>query len=292
MPAAVWEAVKKYFWITHLIFLAVAAYLSANSAAAILHRKLDVVPQVDVTRIAPPTESSARAVAYYQAVLERNLFDSTATPSADAEDDDGEPASIDVQLVGTVSAIPMEASLAILQNKANNEVDVYRVGRHVGNAELIRVGRGYAVLLRNGREERLVLPDQGKAGETKTAQGGPPAGTVAPGIVNKGDNRYEVNQDVINGAMGDMNTLMTDARIVPHMKDGKTDGFKIFNIKSDSLYRKIGLTNGDVIHRVNGMDLTGPEQGLQVFETLRNERNITIDVTRRGTRQTLNYAIR
>ena len=183
----------------------------------------------------------------------------------------------------------MENSLALLQNKANSLVDVYRVGQRVGNAELVRVGRGFAVLMRNGREERLVLPDLGKAGDSKTAQAGGPA---VAGIVNKAPGQYQVDTKVIDDALGNLNQLMTDARMVPHMKDGQTDGFKIYNIKTDSLFRKIGLTNGDVIHRVNGMEVTGPEQGLQVFEALRSERNIAIDITRRGTRQTLNYSIR
>jgi general secretion pathway protein C len=286
-----WEAVKKYFWLVHLVFLTLAAYLSAGSVSSILHRRLDAVPTIDVSRIQVKAESNARSLAFYQAINDRNLFDSTAVPSEDdGSGEGGEASSGDVTLIGTVAAIPMENSLAICQNKSTAAVEIYRVGRKIGSATLVRVGRGYAVLERNGREERLVLPELKGEGGGQIASIGNRGPT--PGITQQGDNSYRVDPEKVTEALGDMSKLMTEARIVPHMKDGKIDGFKVYNIKSDSLFKQIGLTNGDVIHSVNGMELSGPEQGLQIFEALKSERNINIDLTRRGARQTLNYTIR
>ena len=106
-----------------------------------------------------------------------------------------------------------------------------------------------------------------------------------------GEGSFKIDQSFVDQTLSDMGQLMREARIVPHFKDGKTDGFKVFNIKSNSLFKTIGIENGDIIQRVNGMDISGPEQGLQIFETLRNEKDITIDLTRRGRKTTLNYTI-
>ena len=41
------------------------------------------------------------------------------------------------------------------------------------------------------------------------------------------------------------------ARIVPSFKDGVAQGFKLFSIRPDSIYSKIGIQNGDVIKRIS-----------------------------------------
>jgi general secretion pathway protein C len=69
-------------------------------------------------------------------------------------------------------------------------------------------------------------------------------------------------------------------------------GFRISEIVPGSLYEMIGLQNGDVIQRVNAQDVDDPSKFFQLYQGLRNERNISIDLIRGGQRQTLNYDIR
>jgi type II secretory pathway component PulC len=47
-----------------------------------------------------------------------------------------------------------------------------------------------------------------------------------------------------------------------------------------------------VIQRVNAQDVDDPAKFFQLYQGLRTERNITIDLLRGGQRQTLNYEIR
>jgi general secretion pathway protein C len=42
------------------------------------------------------------------------------------------------------------------------------------------------------------------------------------------------------------------ARVVPAVKNGKPDGFKLYAIRPSSVYSKLGLTNGDTIQSING----------------------------------------
>ena len=286
-----WEAVQKYFWIINLVFLAVAAYLSANIAGSVVHRKLVAVPKVDLADLKIQERSTSKSMTYYQPILDRNIFDSTAVASDDEEDDELALSNLSAELLGTIAAAKPEDSLAIIRDKNKNTIDTYAIGENISGAQVLSIGRGEVVILRNGKEERLTLPDITTVTASTKGGGARMQRTTGAGIVNQGGDIFTVDSKVIEDSLADMSSLLTQARIVPHMNDGKIDGFKIYNIKSDSLFKKIGMRNGDVIRRINGMEVNSPEQGLQVFETLRSERNINIDLTRRGSNKTLNYTI-
>jgi general secretion pathway protein C len=76
------------------------------------------------------------------------------------------------------------------------------------------------------------------------------------------------------------------------MEQGKTVGFRISEIVPGSLYEKIGLLNGDVIQKINSQDVDDPAKFFQMYQNLKEERSISIDLMRGGQRQTLNYEIR
>ena len=85
---------------------------------------------------------------------------------------------------------------------------------------------------------------------------------------------------------------MTQIRVVPNFTDGQADGFKVFAIRPGSLFAKIGLQNGDVLKRVNGIELQGPEQAFEAYQRLKDENSVQIDLSRRQDNKTFSYEIR
>ncbi|HSD89818.1 MAG TPA: type II secretion system protein GspC [Kofleriaceae bacterium] len=72
------------------------------------------------------------------------------------------------------------------------------------------------------------------------------------------------------------------ARVVPAMKNGKPDGLKLYAIRPSSLYAKIGLYNGDAVHSINGIDVSTPDKMLEAYMKLKDAKEFTLDITRRG----------
>jgi general secretion pathway protein C len=102
-----------------------------------------------------------------------------------------------------------------------------------------------------------------------------------------------IPQAVLDDVLNNFSKVLTQARMVPNItEDNKTDGFKIFQIKPDSIYEKLGLKDNDIIKRVNGQDLDNFEKATGLFTALRNEKTISIDVVRNGTRLNWIYEIR
>ncbi len=82
------------------------------------------------------------------------------------------------------------------------------------------------------------------------------------------------------------------ARIVPAFKDGVATGFKLFSIRPDSLYTKIGIQNGDVIKRINGFDINSPDKALEVYTKLKESNRIEIEIDRNGANVRKTYNVR
>jgi general secretion pathway protein C len=85
--------------------------------------------------------------------------------------------------------------------------------------------------------------------------------------------------------------MVTQARIVPSMKDGKVDGFKLYGIRKESIYSKVGIRNGDVVHKINGYEFTSPEKALEIYTQLKDAKTILIELTRRGKPMKFTYRV-
>ena len=82
------------------------------------------------------------------------------------------------------------------------------------------------------------------------------------------------------------------ARVIPHYRGGKPQGFKIVGVRPGSLYSHIGLRSGDVIKGVNDEAITSPNKALELYEKLKSEDAVSVDIERRGRKITNEYSIK
>jgi len=85
---------------------------------------------------------------------------------------------------------------------------------------------------------------------------------------------------------------MSQAVVRPYVADGAQQGFIISNIVPGSLYERMGLQNGDIVTSVNGRELTGVDDVMQLVNTMQSGGNISVSLVRNGTNETLNYSFR
>jgi general secretion pathway protein C len=211
--------------------------------------------------------------------------------------------TLPLKLLGTVVQINGRRSFAVIQNTGTRQQQLYFAGEEVQEGVMLAsVNRNRVVLVRNGQEEVLEKdedatpsPPARRTAARSSRERPTPAskGSAADIAVRKvGDNDYVMDRREVEGVLQDFNKLLTQIRVVPHFADGKPDGFKIFNIRPGSLFAQLGMVNGDIIKRVNGLDITGPEQALQMFTQLRDESRVTVDLERFRKNITLKYDIR
>ncbi len=299
---------KKYLWIKNLIFLCFFAYLVARIGNTIVLAHLPV-PQAGPALHASPGKHPRRKAAgrkplrLYAQIAKGNIFNSAHTDEPrGAKLSPGpksmEPlkkADLNVELIGTVVGSP-ENSYAIIEDHQNRKQELYQVNDMIqGQARVVAISRCRVVVLRNGSEESIECPEPDAKSKRKSSPVRYSGSTKKPGqyaVKKVSDSDFVIDEGEVENALNNINQLLTQIRVVPNFANGQADGFKVFAIKPNSIFAKVGLKNGDVIHKVNGNDITSPEKAFQIFQELRNEKNLTIEISRRGQTQSFNYEIR
>ncbi len=265
------------------------------------------------TQPAPPpsnrsTQSGAVRPPDYQNILKRNIFNSNPKPQSlsspglsNSQTTAPVPVALsplNLTLVGTV--IPKHGvPYAVFSAMNQQEQTIYRQGDLVTeNAKLVEIERHQAVIQRGAQREviELAVKPQTSQGRVKPVarrvEPAAPQPSVGDTIRQVSENQWLLDRREIDSAMTNLPQLLTKARIIPNFKDGKPDGFRIFAIAKDSLYSKIGLNNGDILNRINGIDVKDPQNFMKVLEQLKDENSIHIDLVRNNQKQTFDYEIR
>jgi general secretion pathway protein C len=113
------------------------------------------------------------------------------------------------------------------------------------------------------------------------------AAAMAGGQIKKVLDRREVEQ-----ALNDLPKLLSQARAVPVLANGAMTGFRLDYIAKSSFYEKIGLQYGDILKQVNGIEIKDPGTMLSLFQQLRNENSVKLDILRNNQRTTMMFDIR
>ncbi len=202
----------------------------------------------------------------------------------------------DLTLGGTIVASDWEDSVAVVKAGRGREetVHVSRVGDEVTDGVKIGFVWRNLVIFNTSQGVRCIGEGVGEAKkpEPKVAERERPAPKQASDddfeIKQVGENQYVIRRQDLQRATGNLNALATQARIVPAKKE---NGFRILNIRRNSLYERIGIRNGDIIKSINGIDISSPDKALEAYSRLQSASNISIDIIRRGNNETLQYTI-
>jgi general secretion pathway protein C len=92
--------------------------------------------------------------------------------------------------------------------------------------------------------------------------------------------------------LGDLGALSLSARVVPEARDGRSAGFRFVTVRPGGAVAKLGFESGDLISSVNGLELTGPEQGLAIYTKLKSAGHVEVGLEREGRRVRQEYRIR
>jgi general secretion pathway protein C len=310
---------RKYAWTANLALLFAAAWLLARTVNTLVGAAIRPRPQADTTAAAPPrpvlkvdldSDKLYRLIGVEPPRIEEAgpAVAATRRPQT-CGDAAARPVKSDLrlQLVAAVLGEVARNSLATVLDPQSRETRVLGVGEEFAGARLLGVerageegdptGNGFrvvAVICNGGTKEYLdgtpgtqgpeAGLNVGVAPVPPPRAAGLPAGpgTGAEGIRKLDANRYEIDKQVIEGALTNLNTLATQARLVPSFKNGVANGFKLFQIQPGSLYASIGIENGDVITRINGYEVNSPDKALEVYQKLRESPHVTIELERGG----------
>ncbi|MGH7806290.1 MAG: type II secretion system protein GspC [Candidatus Binatia bacterium] len=273
-----------------LVLLAMGAFFTASAVNSVIAMRL--MPPLDVKVEPAPASDGAKGVppiSRYAAITERDVFNPPRAVEASAP---SAPVTspLNARLLGTAPGHGID-SYAVLEDGSTRKQELFRLGDRFQDRTIARIEWDHVILSIDGREEMLKLAEPATgapAPPTSTAS----AGDLAGGIRAISETSFQIDRSEVDKAMENLNQLFTQVRAVPHFQDGKAAGFRLFAIRRDSIFEKLGLKNGDIISRINGNELTDPARAMSLMQELRGEGNVNVEVSRNRQPVTLGYEIR
>ena len=248
-------------------------------------------------QVTSTSKNSAPSKSNYTSIISRrNIFDSTqakkpAEKPQNPQEENMTISDIDAQLMGTIVMKPDTASLAMIQLNSNKTIIPYGIGDQLLDAKIEVIEPEYVWIRRNNQLEVLRL--FGEKNDAGTAATKPKSkSNDDSGVAKSGKDKYTVDQEVFDELLQNPEKLYTQIRATEHKKDGEVDGYRVSGIRRKSIFYKLGIKNGDVIHNVNGMPLTNLNEAMKAFESLQSSRDFNFDITRRRKKRTMEYEVR
>lgn len=278
-----------YHVIFNLFALSILIYISVDIFYRTICFRLTEISSVEMAEVI--TQNIADYVPQplnsFDVIVDRNIFGSSDQASSDVEPMDMEakeiealePTSLKISLLGTVTGSE-ENACAVIEETGRKTQGLYRVGDSVQNAVVKKILWGKVVLRVGDRDEILSME------APESVKGGRPGHYVKP--VQSGDTVTVARSD-IQDSLKNINKLLTQARIRPHLKDGKPDGFVLSYIKANSFFTKLGLKRGDIIKRINGKQINTPEDAFSFYQALESGAPLSMEISRGGKPKTINY---
>jgi type II secretion system protein C len=298
----------------HLAVLGISIVVAAGSLGMTLTRYLSLrtyAPKVAARPAVPPAE---RVVPTMPPEQWTNLFAPaqgmklpSRLPAANVKSVSQAPRTAFV-LVGTIVSSNPAARRAILWANGMKEPKAFREKEEVEpGAILSSVERDKVWLTRGSEREMLeILPVGSKARASlsppvaglKTAAPGAPqaAGTSPPAgdirVERLADNRFSIDEAGVTQLTTNINQYMTQVRLIPFFEGNKSAGYRIAAIRPGTTFEQLGFQGGDVLQQVNGLDVSSPEKLYTIFQNLKDEKKVSVNILRQGQKNTLTYEIR
>jgi S1-C subfamily serine protease len=106
------------------------------------------------------------------------------------------------------------------------------------------------------------------------------------------DTHAQIPRETVQRLVDDPSLLGTMARVVPSIRNGEADGYKLYAIRPSSFYAKLNLANGDTIRAVNGFEMTSQDRAEEAIRRLPSASTVTLDIVRRGQPMSLTILIK
>ncbi len=285
-------------WVTGLLVIVLAYQLAQ------LTWSLFPVPAVGEDNVPAPVSPVAeeqRGTAKTINLSQLHLFGTAAPPVSKSRTrvvtEEAPDTRLRLILRGVIAATDTEMARAIIAEPGGEEKYYAVEDKLPGGAVLKEIAPDRVILeTRAGRLETLRLPKESTPGRTTRTMARAPSSQPQQ---RRSSSRNRIVPRISAAELRSYRDKMLTnpqelvglIRTRPVRKDGQIKGYKLFPGKDRALFNRLGLRPGDVIISVNGMDLSDPANGLALLGQLSSASEVTVELERRGERQTVTLSL-
>lgn len=173
-------------------------------------------------------------------------------------------------LLGTIYADIPSQSWAIVLYK--NKQSLYKIGTTVGGWKVTGIKRREIILQRKNVKERLLIDAKG---------------VVAQG--SKNINERVLARGYVKNKLKNIDKIAQSIQLKPK-QIAQSKGLQVSFLRSKSFFYNMGLRKGDLLVQANGKVFSSLSDAASLMSMLDKD-NISLDIIRKGKRQTLTYRL-
>jgi type II secretion system protein C len=219
----------------------------------------------------------------YKTIIDSGFFKIPGPSDLVAGSKSATGAITELTLIGTITGSSSIARAMIMKNgekypgifalyKYSNEVtnDVY------GN-KLVGIADTKVYLDANGEKVTLELFAPKAVGPQASL---PTSGNSSAlgGRFTQALSRSEIKQKVLNN----LDNALRGLQAGPYRVNGQITGYRLITVRPYSMFYRFGARSGDIIKRINGQVLDSTQKLYSIWEAVKNDPKITVDIERAG----------
>jgi len=293
--------------------LGTAAYLQAWGLSRVVASSLQQPAHAPVSRTAVASTAAAVpeepdvAAKTAAPILGRNPFDSVTGPLDrildhplfQPPDPEAEPVCDGARVVLIAASSGGRWSFAAILGPDGMPV-LRREGDAIAGRTVVGIGWDRVWLARDGARCQIRLghpatpagpPGRVAAtplgGETATTGEAALTADIKRRIHRVGEREVEIDRSAVGDIFEHYAELVRRLRIAP-----EKEGVRLFGIRPGSVLEALGLSNGDRVESIDGLDVRDPREAIEAYTRLQNTSHMTVAITRGGKKQTLDVRIR
>ncbi len=251
------------------------SYLTAASINQIIKYNISPVYNKNVKKSGKVlVRKIPRNYEYYNKILDSGFFPKVdAVKVVDDSADKQITAGIaeNLTLMGTITG-PGNIAMAMILKKGEKEPEIFKLWSSVYGLKLIAILENKVYLKTN--EGRVILELYGKMTEIVAKK--PKETASSDKVLKQNFSRSEIKQNVLNNLDNAMKGLVAG----PHRSGDTIDGFELKTVRPYNILYKLGARSGDVVKRINGHVLDSTEKLYKLWEAVKNEPKLSIDIDR------------
>jgi type II secretion system protein C len=291
--------VKKLFLLGYVLIGVFVLFQASRLVATVIEKRLSVYDldtsierkRNDISRFSP-------VVGYDESLLISPLFSVyEAVPEGEVKEENAvssSPILRKYELNGVI-LLGGKRSMALIRTAGQRASEIYRKGDRLDNLEIVKIERD-RIYLSDGRTT-LVLPMYLKY-ENRTASAGRAERPVQqPSSDARFSSAKQIKKvlsrsDVESKVFQRVNEILTQIAIAPYMKDGQMEGLRLARVPRENIVYELGGRSGDIVRRVNGHELNQIEQMYKLWDNIKDDAFITVDLERNNQIFSFNFEIR
>jgi len=167
-------------------------------------------------------------------------------------------------------------SSAIIEDPARGKQGTYYAGDTIKGFKITKILRDGIIL--TGKDHELFL-ELNRGSESSSHD-----------FVNKlDDNFWELSTEKINEKIRNINQYNGQVIISQQFENGEPFGFKVRHLMEGNDIEKMGIENGDIIKKVNGLEMNDISDVLKALYEFSNDTEFQVEVERNNQIEILNY---